>query len=186
VRVLLAADNVPDLVLWAPVVSAFLLLLSGLAAWRTAATTARSFRRSVMPSLDLTFLIPKPHGPLQLTVRNLGDGVAKTPCVILVARGLIVFEYVGDGVLRSGEGVKITATAIDAASLDTGEYMAMAGCRDLDNAFHAWSTDWEHRMFRDWRRRPVRTLDWGEAFQRFYPKVDPTRLPKMTRRIEPL
>ena len=49
-----------------------------------------------------------------------------------------MFEYLGDGLLRSGAGVKIT-TQIPAEDLEQGDYFAVAGCRDVNNVFHAWS-----------------------------------------------
>ena len=96
-----------------------------------------------------------------------------------------MFEYLGDGLLRSGAGVKIT-TQIPAEDLEQGDYFAVAGCRDVNNGFHAWSAHWEHREFRDFWRRPVKTVDWGEAFQKFYPDIDPLgRLTPGTAATEP-
>lgn len=170
----LAVENVPDVVLWAPVASAGLLMVAALAAWRTAAVTGRAFRRSILPDLDVTFLVPKPRGPVQVTVRNVGAGVAKVPNVVLVVKDAAMHQYIAGGILHPGKGVKIT-TQIPAQTLVKEDHLAVAGCRDVNNVHHGWSSHWEHREFRTrWLRRPVETLDWGEAFQTFYPGVDPT------------
>lgn len=168
---LIAHTDAPDALVWAPAAGSLLLVVSAVAAWRTATVNAKAFRQSVLPELDVTFITPVPRGYLQVIVRNVGSGFAKMPQLILVAGSAALQFYLRDGVLKPGEGFKVT-TDIDVSNLDSDARCAIATCRDVNNVHHAWSTHWEHREFRNFLRVPVKQIDWEEQFAKFYPGVD--------------
>lgn len=142
-------------------------MAAAIASWRTALTTARSYRRSLMPRLDVQFLLPEGEH-LTVVIRNLGCGVAKAPCIALVVGDAAMFRYLGLGLMAPGTGFMLTTDQPVASD----RCMAVVGCRDVDDVFHAWSSDWERRTLRSrWLRRPLRTVDWEEVFASFYPGV---------------
>jgi hypothetical protein len=176
--------NVPDIVIWAPVVTAFIALLAAGAAWWTARVTSRAYRRSQLPDLHVLF-IRQQQGPLSMVVRNLGNAPAKASSVVLVVKDQAMQAFVPDtGFLDSGHGYKLHTT-IPADGLEKGDYMAVVSCRDVNGLYHGWSSMDEHREYRDWLRRPRQKIDIGDdVFQSFFPGVDPVGRNSLRYRLE--
>lgn len=171
---MLVLARVPEVVQWSPVIAAAIALAATGAAWRTAAITARSFRRSVLPDLHPMFILETgmlTTGALELICRNLGGGAATTVAVMIVVEDRAMHVNVGAGFLKPGHGFRI-ATEIPATGVEHGDYKAVVSCRDVNGLYHGWSHAGEHREFRDRLRRPIQEIDLRDVFRSFFPDAE--------------
>src|SRR4051812_6116474 len=92
----------------AQVTSAVFTASAAGAAWASVLHGQRLWRRSLEPDLHPQVLKNAESGSTDLTVMNVGAGIAKGAAFVLVAGGQKAGSYIGDGFMPSGSKVHVS------------------------------------------------------------------------------
>src|SRR4051794_5941750 len=108
------------------------------AAWFTAATNARTFCRSIQPTLvgQPIAVVDAGQSQVHMDVHNAGGGIAFTCAYILVASGDVARGHLAHGTLGSGDYARVRTTIQPPER--HREVRGVVACRDAAGTVWAW------------------------------------------------
>ncbi len=143
--------------------------LAALGALGTVRHTARLYRQSIAPDLELQLTSETRSGRMSATILNVGGGTAKRTCVLACIAGKYSLTILGDGFFAPAD--RVTVTFPDTAGQDDRSELLII-YRGLDESVFAVDRDLRCRRMRKGRgKRGAKSRTYPSYWDEVYPEL---------------
>jgi hypothetical protein len=159
-----------DAASWAVVASAGAAAVAALASWAAVNQTARQWRRSQRPELQVDVVVDAVSRRMTVQAYNRGGGIAMRTVLFLIEKDMIHIATPHDhGAIRPAQMGQARSDILQQES--SKSVVAAALCNDALGRTHAWTATGKHKVWsrRKLRRRKLTNLD---VLQELIPSID--------------